>query len=73
MPFFYFSYKTSDKKRASRDLFSHAAPKIYVKQQFRFSNDTKLLMNESNFSVGNYKGQCKIHNDFLQVSEGSQT
>lgn len=73
MPFFYFSYKTFDKKRARRDLFSHAAPEIYVKQQFRFSNDTKLLMNGIHFSVGNDKGQCKIYNDFLQVSEGSQS
>lgn len=65
--------KAFDKRRARGDLFSQPAPKIYLKQQFRFSEDTKPLINSINFFLGNYKGQFKIYNEFLQVSEGSQT
>lgn len=65
--------KAFDKRRAKEDLFSQPAPKIHLKQQFRFSEDTNPLMNAIHFLVGNYKGQFKIYNEFLQVSEGSQT
>lgn len=64
--------KAFDKRRVRGDLFSQPAPKVYFKQQFRFSEDTKPLMNAIHFLVGNCKGQFKIYNELLQVSEGSQ-
>lgn len=51
--------KAFDKRRVRGDLFSQSAPKIYLKQQFRFSEDTKPLINAIHFLVGNSKGQFK--------------